>query len=112
MMRRLPILRASEGLAQRVVDFVRAGVEQIFALEPDARSAQSLTEVFGEVQRCWAAGVVVEQVGEFGLKGRVVARRQIGSLQFFDGRHQDFGDIAAAVRSEVPAGVGFGSHSP
>ena len=99
-------------LAQAVVDLVRAGVEQVFALEPDARAAEGLAEVFGEVERRGAAGVVVQEIGEFGLEGRVFARREIGGFEFFDGRHQDFGDVAPAVGSEVSAGIGLGGHAP
>ena len=55
-------------LSQAVIDLVRAGVQQVFALEPDARAAQSFGQVFGEVERRGAAGVIVQQVGELGLK--------------------------------------------
>ena len=98
-------------LSQAVIDLVRAGVEQVFALEPDARAAQGLAQVFGEVERRGAAGVVVQQIGEFGLEGRVLARREIGGFEFFNRRHQDFGDVAPAVGSEVSAGIGLRSHA-
>ena len=101
-----------ERLSEAVVDLVRAGVEQVFALEPDARAAEGLAEVFGEVERRGAAGVVVQEIGELGLEGGVVARREIGGFEFFDGRHQDFGDVAPAVGSEVSAGIGLGGHAP
>src|ERR1019366_8049386 len=95
-----------------VIDFVRAGVQQVFALEPDARAAESLGEVFGEIERGGAAGVVVQQTGELGLEGGVVARNEVGGFEFLNRRHEDFGDVAPAVGSEVPAGIGLGSHAP
>ena len=101
-----------ERLSQAVIDFVGAGVEQIFALEPDARSAECLAEAFGEVERRGAAGVVVQEIGEFGLEGGIFARLEVGGFEFFEGRHQDFGDVAPAVGSEVSAGIGLGGHAP
>ena len=98
-------------LSQAVIDLVRAGVQQVFALEPDARAAQGFGQVFGEVERRGAAGVVVQQAGKLGLKCRIVARLQIGGLEFFNRRHQDFGDVAPAVGSEVSAGIGLRSHA-
>ncbi len=49
-------------LPQAVVDLVRAGVQQVFALEPDARAAQFLAEPLGEIERRGTAGIVVQQV--------------------------------------------------
>ena len=48
-------------LAQRVVDFVRSGVVEIFALEPNLRSTASFRQAFGEVDWRWAAHVIREQ---------------------------------------------------
>ena len=45
-------------LPQAVVDLVRAGVQQVFALEVDARAAESLAQPLGEIQRRGTAGVV------------------------------------------------------
>ena len=39
-----------EDLADGVVDFVGAGVEQVFALEVDFRAAEFAREAFGEVK--------------------------------------------------------------
>ena len=57
-------------LPQRVVDLVRAGVQQVFALQPDPRAADPFAEPLGEVQRRGAPGVVVQQVGQLGLESR------------------------------------------
>src|SRR5213078_2898088 len=41
----------------------------------------------------------------------IVARRDVGLLKLLDGGHQDLGDVASAIGSEVPAGVGLGNHA-
>ena len=62
MMRCLPMRLASSAWPSAVVDLVRAGVEQVFALEVDVRAAQSLAEPPGEIERRGPAGVVLEQI--------------------------------------------------
>ena len=51
-----------QNLAQAVVDLVRAGVQQVLALDVDARAAQRLGQPPGEVERRGPAGVVAQQV--------------------------------------------------
>ena len=53
-----------QALAEGVVDLVRAGVEQVLALEEDAGAAQLLGQALGEVERRRPAGEVVEQAGQ------------------------------------------------
>ena len=43
-----------EDLAHGVVDFVRAGVEQVLALEINFRAAQFARQALGKIQRAWA----------------------------------------------------------
>ncbi len=57
------------------------------------------------IQRRGTAGVIGEQVFQFGLKLWIAPCFLIGLLQLFERRHQNFGDIAAAVWTEVAAGV-------
>jgi len=45
-------LYRQQSLADGVVDFVRAGVQKIFALEIDFRAAEMRGEARGELQRC------------------------------------------------------------
>jgi hypothetical protein len=102
-----------QDLAQAVVDLVRAGVEQVLAFEKDAGAAQVFAETFGFIQRGWAAGVVVQQVVEFGLKSGVLAGGGIGLLQLLQRGHERLRDVAPAVGTEVAASVGggrFGAH--
>ncbi len=62
-------------LSKTVVDFVRAGVQQIFALQINLRAAQLFGQTLGEIQRRWTAGVVFQQIGELGLKRRILRSR-------------------------------------
>ena len=55
-------------LAEGVVDFVRAGVEQVFALEVDFCAAELFRQALGEVERSGAAGEVVQELVELGLE--------------------------------------------
>jgi hypothetical protein len=96
---------SEEPLAEAVVYFVCAGVEEIFAFEVDAGAPEVFGEAAGEVERGRAAGIVGEQVRQFRLKGRVVAGSEISQLELFDRGHEHFGHKAAAIRSEVAAGV-------
>ena len=54
--------RGEQALAERVVDFVRAGVKQIFALKKNARAAGVLSQAFGQAERRRSAGVIATQV--------------------------------------------------
>jgi hypothetical protein len=96
-----------QGLAETVVDFVRAGVEQVFPLEINARTAELLREALGVVERSGATGIGVQQVIEFLLERLVLASGEVGSLELFQGRHEDFGDLASAIGAKVAAGIGL-----
>ena len=62
-----------QALAEAVIDFVRAGVQQIFALDVNSRAAQMLGEARRKLQRRGTSGKIVQQIIEFRLK-RWVAR--------------------------------------
>jgi hypothetical protein len=49
-----------QGLADAVVDLVRAGVIQILALQIDLRAAPRFGETSREIQPAWAADVFVQ----------------------------------------------------
>ena len=57
-----------QDLAERVVDFVRAGVEQVFAFQINFRAAELLRQALGEIKRRRPAGEIAQQMVEFGLK--------------------------------------------
>ncbi len=94
-----------EGLAKAVVDLVRAGVQQVLALDVDLRAAVDFAEALGKVERRGPSGVIGEQILQLGLKSRIDARFQIRLLQFFERRHQDFGNISASVWAEMSTRV-------
>ena len=52
---------SEQPLAEGVIDFVRAGVEQIFALNVDLRAAQMLGEPRRELQRRGTPGEIAQQ---------------------------------------------------
>ena len=98
-----------QALAEGVVDFVCAGVEQVFALEIDFCAAECFGQPLGEVERRGAAGVVVEQRGELGLKGGVGFGGVVLVLQLDERGHQGLRHIAAAVDAEA-AGARLGGN--
>ena len=87
-------------LTDGVVYLVRAGVVQVFALQPDLRTAQILGQSHGMVNGAGAADVVFQIAVEFFPKRRVVFRCFIGIRQLLQGGNQGFGDIKSAVFAE------------
>jgi len=57
---RLAHLHREEPLTDGVVDLVRAGVQQVFALQIDARAAEFRGEARGELQRRGPPGKVFQ----------------------------------------------------
>ena len=100
---------SEQNLAQAVVDLVRSGVEQVFALDVDFRAAQFFAEAPGVIQRRRPACVVFQQVVEFRMERGVLFRFLIRLLDFLQRGHEDLRDVASAVRSEMARGVGLGS---
>ena len=94
-----------QGLAQHVVDLVRAGVVEVLALEQDPRAARLGGEAVHVGQRAGSAGVVLQQPVELGGEGRVGLGLLVLLGDLFDRGDQRLGDEAAAVRAEVAAGV-------
>ena len=64
---RLAHLACQEDLPDGVVDFVRSGVVEVFALEVEA-TAVALAQTSGEVEGRGSSGVVAEQGAEFRLE--------------------------------------------
>ena len=96
-----------ERLADRVIDLVRAGVVQIFALEQDLCAADFLRQAFGVIDRARPADVVLQVAVEFGNEIGILAQAQIGLAQFRQRFHQGFGDIQAAVVAEAAMRIGI-----
>jgi len=88
-------------LANRVVDLVRASVQQILALEIDARATKFFREPRSKLQRRRAAGEILQEILEVSLKRWIRLRRFIGALQLEQRHHQCFGNVAAAIRAKA-----------
>ena len=96
-----------QGLAEHVVDLVRAGVRQVLALQQDAAAGLGAEPGNLGHQR-GPAGVVAQQPGQLSLELRVRLRRGVLLDQLVQGRGQRLGGEAAAVAAEVAGGVGHG----
>ena len=92
-------------LAERVVDLVRPGVVQIFALEVDASAAGFLGEPFREVEPRRPPDVIGHESRELGLERGVGLRLAVCRVELFEREHQRFGDEPAAVGAEAPARI-------
>ncbi len=94
---RLAHFHGQQALADGVVDFVRAGVQQIFAFEIDARAAKFFSEPRSELQRRRAAGEILQKILESRLKRGIQLRSFIGALELEKRHHQCFGNVASSV---------------
>ena len=103
---RLAHALGEQDLADGVVDLVRAGVVQVFALEINFRAAEFLGEAFGKIKRRGAADKFREVIRKLALKFRVVLRAEVFGLQLLQRVHQGFRHITSAVGAEVACGVG------
>ncbi len=92
-------------LADGVVDLVRAGVVEVFALEVDLRAAILLAQSLGVIDRAGTAHIVLQFVFELGHEVRIIARLVVLDAQFFQRCHQRFGDKDAAIRTKVAVGI-------
>jgi len=93
------------GLADDVVDLVRAGVIEVFAFEVDLSTALFAAHALRMVERRRTADEVLQFVPEFGQELRVVLVSGVGAAQFADRVGQRFADEAAAVDPEVASRV-------
>ena len=94
-----------QALPEAVIDFVRAGVEQVFALDINARAAEMLGEPRSNCSGVGRPAKFVQQIVEFRLKCGIGARLGVGPLEFFERRHERFGNVASAVRAVAAARV-------
>jgi hypothetical protein len=76
-----------QDLADGVVNLVRAGVQQVLALQVDLRAAQLLGPSLGEIQRRRTADVVRQQVIQLALEFRVLAGGIVGLGQLLQRGH-------------------------
>jgi len=98
-----------QDLADAIVDLVRTGMVQFFALEIDLRPAEMLGQALGEIKRAWTADIVSAEIRQLLLKDRIGLRLLPFALQIQDQRHQRFGDEASAENAETAVLVRAGT---
>ena len=81
-------------MAQRVGDFVSAGLVQVFSLEPNLRSAVVIGQPPGKVQRRRTPDELVQQVVQLRLKFWVFLSRLILLFHLIKRLDQSLGDVA------------------
>ena len=94
-----------ERLTDRVVDLVRAGVEQVLALQEDARAAEPAGEVPCGVERRRPTCVLAEPARELASERGLPAVALPGTLELQERGHQGLGDVASSVLAEMAARV-------
>ena len=97
-------------LPQRVVDLVRAGVRQVFALQKDPRAARRFRQARRLVDRRRSADVVLEQAVQFCAKRRIVAHLEIRALERFDRLDERLRHVTPAEFAEIAAPVRIAPH--
>jgi hypothetical protein len=97
-------------LAERVVDLVRAGVQEVLALEPHLAPGR-LAEPLGEVQRRRPADVVAQEPVELALERLVAARLDPRRLELAERGHERLGDVLASVRAVAVLDPRLGLHA-
>jgi hypothetical protein len=100
--------RGKQCLADGVVDLVRTGVVQVFALEEDLCSAYLIAQPTGVIDRTGASDVMGQIVVVFGDERRIPTGLIIGSGQLLQRPDQRFCDEAAAIAAEMAAGIRIG----
>ena len=106
MTRVLPMRRARSTWPDGIVDFVRAGVEQILALEINFRAAQFACEPFGKIKRRGPSAKLAQIIIQFRLKFQVLLGAIILLLQLLQGIHQRLRHVTPAIGTETSAGIG------
>ena len=100
-----------QDLAEHVVDLVRAGVIELFALQINlgaaarkagGRLSAIVGQPLGEIERRRASDIMREIAVHFRLERGIGLGLRVGLLQFQNQRHQRFGHKAAAVNAEMP----------
>src|SRR5689334_11337342 len=92
-------------LADRVVDFVRAGVKQIFAFQVDGCAAAVISQTRRVKERRRTTGEVLQKILELRLKRLIISAREVSRSQLFERSHQGLGHEPAAVLAPVTEGV-------
>src|SRR5258706_6169497 len=94
-----------QSLADGVVDFVSAGVVEIFALEINFSAAEFFRESPREIKPRRLADVVVQVGFEFANEGGVRFGAAILCVELLKRGHERFRDENATIRAEMARGV-------
>ena len=108
--RRLAHAPRQQRLPDGVVDLVRAGVVQIFALQVKPRAAAVRRQPLRKIQRRRPPHVIAQDRVELRLKGWVRPRRLKGRFQLNQGRHERLTHISPTELTKVPEIVRFKIH--
>ncbi len=95
-------LFSQQGLAQHIVDLVRAGMVQILSLEIDSGPSQIPSHLLRIIQKRRSACVFVQQGLQFLLKFRVFLIMLITLLQMNQLIHQNLRHILSSVDAVTP----------
>ncbi|MND30601.1 hypothetical protein D3C80_211340 [compost metagenome] len=98
-----------EDLADAVVDLVRAGMVQLFALEINLCATEMFSQTLGIIERARTADIMGAEIGQFLLEFRIVLRLFPFGLKIQDQRHQRFRDKAATENAETAVLIGAGT---
>src|SRR6202022_3715758 len=83
------------------INFVGAGMKQVFALQINLGAAQLFAQAGGEKQRRGTSGIGSKQTVEASFELRITLGFGVGNFEFLERSHQDFGDIASAINAEA-----------
>ncbi len=92
-------------LAQTVIDLVRAGMVEVFALEPDARAAAMRGQAFGQINRAGATDIMGIEIIQLAAVSLGVADGQIGAADVVHDGLEMRRQVLAAVGPEVAVDV-------
>ena len=93
--------QAEQGLSQRVVDLVSAGVVHVLALEIDLRSADLLGQAFAEVQLAGPSADLAVASRQLGGEALVGHRAGELGIELLQSGYERFGDEPPAELPEI-----------
>ena len=90
-----------QDLADAIVDLVRAGVQQVLALEIDFGAAQLAGEPLGKIQRRGASAEFTQIISELFQELRVVLGPGVLVLELLQRMHERLRNEAPAIGTEM-----------
>ena len=95
-------------LAESIIDLVRAGVEEVFALQVDAGTTEHFRPAFRKVKGSFPSAKFGEEAIELFLKDRISLGAVVFLGQRVEGRDEGLGNESTAEGAEMSARVGKG----